>query len=412
MEINKSRKNLISTILLLALLSGTFVLGGTLFSVFAPDQNTGYLEEGIYPSAASYTIWISGSTYYAKDAYGHIPSWGESSNATAIYESARDNITGGTIYFKAGTYIFDSALWLENNTYLIGEGIENTFFVQDSGSDLPALIRAGSSFASIYGQHNITLRDFSVYGGQGGSESNVAISFHECTHITIENVNIYHAQSSGLWMAYCEYVFLKNLYGQDISENQAFSFNGLHNSVIDGLIAVNCSSYGIDFSYVTNTTISNLLMMGENTTLKVDLGVDATEVCDRLTITNIQVYAPQSTLYNGIQILHTYNSSFSNFNLVGGYLGFRVGNNSRSLTFSNGYVSGGQNGGIYVRYGDNILLQNIIVFDAGGYALLINADANRVTAIGIDSYYSGNYIRNLDADSHVNLCWNATSWVS
>lgn len=108
-KINKNRKSLVSTTLLIVLLIGAFALGGGLVYVFAPDNNTGYLEEGSYPGATTYTVWRLASTYYAKDAHGHIPTWGISSNASQIIQACIDNAEAyDSIYLRDDLTITNS----------------------------------------------------------------------------------------------------------------------------------------------------------------------------------------------------------------------------------------------------------------------------------------------------------------
>jgi len=109
-----SKKRLILLTLMLCLLS-SLITGVTVY-VFANPGPLAvyYAEEGIYPDAPDYTISVEGSTYYAKDAYGHIPGWGITSNATNLIQTAINN--GQTVKISNGTYALDSPLFI-NKSY-------------------------------------------------------------------------------------------------------------------------------------------------------------------------------------------------------------------------------------------------------------------------------------------------------
>jgi hypothetical protein len=65
------------------------------------------LSSGVFPSAASWTIYKDGVNYVAKAANGSIPSWGQSTNASYIILKIRDSLNplvGGKLFFLLGKY--------------------------------------------------------------------------------------------------------------------------------------------------------------------------------------------------------------------------------------------------------------------------------------------------------------------
>jgi|GEM_PF-2412547 len=54
---------------------------------------------------SSYTVWRNGSTYYAEDAYGHVPRWGESSNASMIINKALSSLTNDRTWKERVTVV-------------------------------------------------------------------------------------------------------------------------------------------------------------------------------------------------------------------------------------------------------------------------------------------------------------------
>lgn len=103
------QKNKVYAILaILALLSISFYGG----YVYAQTSTTFTISSGIYPES-TFTVWVSGSNYYAKNDYGAIPSWGSgSTNASYVINNAVTEIFtyGGSLLLKRGTYSLDSSI--------------------------------------------------------------------------------------------------------------------------------------------------------------------------------------------------------------------------------------------------------------------------------------------------------------
>jgi len=159
------------SIVLLAIL---LVMGGYIGYVKSTTPtSTFYISSGIYPNAVSYTIWIEGTNYFAKDAYG-LNAFSDT-NASNLIISVLTSSTiinyGGTVYFKSGIYQLDTqiayAVTTSTNGYVKFQG-ENKINTILNGSSLsvPTL-----NLTSTHGQ--FILSNIRIGGGvlvNGGSQ--------------------------------------------------------------------------------------------------------------------------------------------------------------------------------------------------------------------------------------------------
>lgn len=118
----------ISTKIFLATILGLIIVCSSILYVIAQTPTTTiWLSSGVYPSDGSYTIWVEGSNYFAKNEYGEIPSGFSGTNASALTLSCVNSLTsGGKIFFKAGTYDFDSQVAVPYPIIFEGEGTTQT----------------------------------------------------------------------------------------------------------------------------------------------------------------------------------------------------------------------------------------------------------------------------------------------
>lgn len=128
------------------------LLIASLSYVLSSPNGTFTISKGIYPNSRTYTLYSEGLTYYTKDAFGFIPSWGESSNVSDIFhnivysglskanvpylwdKTVYLNAPYGTIYFTEGRFIFDTYPRIPLGSRIIIEGSGASFqpvFTQD-----------------------------------------------------------------------------------------------------------------------------------------------------------------------------------------------------------------------------------------------------------------------------------------
>lgn len=76
------------------------------------------INRGVYPGAASFTIWEESGTYFAKNVYGVIADSG--TDVANVINSILDNDI--SIYFASGTYIFEDTVFLSSKTNVVFSG--------------------------------------------------------------------------------------------------------------------------------------------------------------------------------------------------------------------------------------------------------------------------------------------------
>lgn len=90
---------------------------------YVPSSSTAAITPPSFTETASYTIWKSGSTYYAKNGLTAAVDY-SSRNATWVIQSAVDAVTnGGKIFLLRGQYTIDTTIIISNpSVYIEGEG--------------------------------------------------------------------------------------------------------------------------------------------------------------------------------------------------------------------------------------------------------------------------------------------------
>jgi len=123
MKIKQNYKKIIGISLIINII---FISLSVIFVLSLPSGNF-TISSGIYPSGVSYTIWIEGTTCYAKNSFGQIDYSGI--NESVVINNAINNIDslGGFVYLKSGVYDLDSSIIIHKpNIALIGEGSSET----------------------------------------------------------------------------------------------------------------------------------------------------------------------------------------------------------------------------------------------------------------------------------------------
>lgn len=80
------------------------------------------VSQGVYPGAASFTVWTADGSIYAKNAYGQVVFSGtDASTVLQAVEVAAS--AGNTILVKTGTYTLHSQVTFSKSLTFIGEGV-------------------------------------------------------------------------------------------------------------------------------------------------------------------------------------------------------------------------------------------------------------------------------------------------
>ncbi|MEM3629101.1 MAG: hypothetical protein QXE06_06995 [Candidatus Bathyarchaeia archaeon] len=114
----QNQKQFIKTVMLVVIFTFAFLIGYTFGSNGSSGSFT--ISSGIYPGAATYTIYKEGNTYYAKNAYGAIEFSG--TDAATVIQTTINALNKGTILIKAGEYPLSKSLILNKTVSLCGEG--------------------------------------------------------------------------------------------------------------------------------------------------------------------------------------------------------------------------------------------------------------------------------------------------
>jgi len=247
-------KKLNLTVLLVTIL----VLVPTIQIVYASSLSTFYLSGGIYPSASTYTVWVEGSTYYAKDAYGQIQF--TSSNASQVIQNSFDAIAdvGGEIYIKKGAYYLPTAIDIPHTrrTFsIVGEGVTMSFrdyggnsatWLYYDDSNTQGAIRFGVISQQWLGEANLALRNLAI-SVESQSIATTAIQIRNANRLDFENLYLIQKENDNIGSTA---IFVSNLGAG--GNNKFFS-----NIMIEGAF-----QYGIhwrsDWGYFSNLQIGTV----------------------------------------------------------------------------------------------------------------------------------------------------------
>lgn len=230
----------------------------------SPSASTFWITEGIYPSAYSYTFWKEGSTYYTKDAYGRIPTWGESTNVSSLAENAQNNLPhplgsslyAGTLYFKEGLYSFSTDFKLLPAVSLLGDGKENTIFeFTDASSD-------GLVLPETY--YGVSVENVMIINTRALSVGN-ALYFNKTQYARVSNVEIRGNWERGIYLrnAIGNYLIGIEVQGRGITDpniiNGVVLYDTTHQNTFLNVVVRGCNRS----VYLGNAVDHNRFIAGE-----------------------------------------------------------------------------------------------------------------------------------------------------
>lgn len=158
MQISKKK---FSVILCTTILLTSFV--AILVFAAAPSE-TFYIQGGVYPGAASFTVWRDGATYYSKDKNGLICYSGTSATyvinssisalpsvTVTLPNAAASQVSAphGTIYLKAGLYVIIEPIVVPLGARIIIEGEGTTHQMQGNGVNGGTQIRNNAATSAF-----------------------------------------------------------------------------------------------------------------------------------------------------------------------------------------------------------------------------------------------------------------------
>ncbi len=187
---------------------------------------TGLVTAGARSSANSYTVYVSGGTYYAVSNYGGT-NYSNATLTTLIESVVADlnTLGGGSVFFQAGTFDMGTGNFTCNAQHDIefaGQGIDATFIQNSSDA------AADTEPLSFTNCKRWTIRDMTVSAGGTARSSSDAIDVDQGDDFLIERVKITDSRSRGI-------VFDgKDLTGTGTADRNIIRNNIITSSSIDG----------------------------------------------------------------------------------------------------------------------------------------------------------------------------------
>ena len=151
-----------------------------------PNSNT-------HLGTASYVIFRQ-TDFYAQNCLTGAIDFSGPDAATVIQNSMDSLASGGEIFLKAGSYVFNSTVIIPSNITVQGEG---------SGTLIRMADNANAEAFKTDGSSGIILRDFRIDGNKDNQSSltGAMINLSNSANNLVENVSIDNSADSGIWIA-------------------------------------------------------------------------------------------------------------------------------------------------------------------------------------------------------------------
>lgn len=186
------------------------------------------LISSAYPQQpTTYTIWKSGSTYYAKNGItGTVTTYAWADLALQAAHDASPN--GGILHLSVGTFEFNSGISLTNQGITL-EGEGSTSIISYTGAG--DIITVGDGLAY---DKNINLRNFRIEASNNSGDA-IVYNMVGTEPIEIENVEVFDAGGNGFNITGSTYtITLENCYAYYCDENGVIFEANTNNAKIDG----------------------------------------------------------------------------------------------------------------------------------------------------------------------------------
>lgn len=213
---------LLVTILTTSILSGIVVSQGIGETV---------ITAGSYIETADYTVYRSGSTYYAKARDGEITSH-------SVFNTLMNTLlstSGISIHLASGTYIVENVIYLRSQCWIIGEGPNSTILLLDDNTNNDVLVlETGASRSSRGGVSNLQIN-----GNKDTQSLGNGIVLNSTWKWTLENLFITQCKENGVFLS-----------------GQASPLDSLENIFRDVEVA-NCTKSGFKIGYTYDSVFIN-----------------------------------------------------------------------------------------------------------------------------------------------------------
>jgi len=441
----------VSLLTILTLVMAAMVSSGAfVYIAYASPTSSFYVEEGIYPGAPTYTVWREDSTYYAKDANGHIPTWGASSNASLLINNTFGDLTAGRTWQEKvllkGNFEVDlmamgskkAAIQISSYTLL---EIQGKITLKDSqtttgAADNYVISNAdhtnGNGWIEIYGGEI----DVNKAGNPGKEGEIYGIELSKVWDVIIDGIYVHDSHETGIAIEGGSYdVIVKNCRVSDTG------YDGIG---VGGFGAINYRIWFVN-NYITGTipyhaitverqnhqvhVVGNIIDYTTENAGSAGIHLDATynvEVKGNI-IRNRAQYGIRivgNSTYPARSVIISENIIYQSSGDTGGhgiFLSPSTANGLRNILIVDNDVrnmQGDYSGIVLGNYVQNVTVIGNYVYDDQGTATqdygiteISGADYNYIISnVAIGNQYYG--IRKFGANTEVHACMNGTSWIA
>jgi len=202
------------------------------------------MVHSITEGEASYTIFIDGANTDARNNSTGALEFSNTASDVTIQSAIDALTTGGTIFFKEGTYLITATMTIGDDIRLTGEGWGSIIKLDDDVDDrlLKNATRSGAGNKNIMIDHlhfdgnkdeqvNIGTTDQYSIGNAG------MLDFDICENVTITNNFLFNAWATAVELMFVKYFVVSNnqieLSGDDgVGVNNQSSFGTVANNII------------------------------------------------------------------------------------------------------------------------------------------------------------------------------------
>lgn len=278
---------------------------------------------------------------------------------------------GGIVHLKAGTFIINDQIKIDNNTTLEGVDAAHTIIKIQNQSTIsnltPFIVNADiDSYTDDFVNSHITLKNFSFDGNRINNEDNdhwpgdswhTAVAFKGTSGITIDTVNVYNNLNDAFQFQFCATVSVANCSTTNIGHDAIYYIYSNH------LIAKN-NTFDLAADAGIRTDNSNHILIKNNYIFDKDgyggNGIEIayrgqSHVMDDLIIEgNIIEQVPMSGI-----TLYADDPSITNGTTIRNNVIFQVGTSSSASELS-------ESAGINITNFDNVIIQNNTIYNSVG----------------------------------------------
>ncbi len=353
MKINRMMTKTISLSLIIGMLLGIVVN-----SAINPTS-TFYVSSGIYPTTATYTIFLESGNCFAKNAFGQIVY--SSTNISYVINNAISSITTGKVFLKTGLYVLTNPIILHGGIWLDGEGVESTI--------LSVVNTFDNHIIYSFNQQNVKVSNMNIYGNYPNSTA-IAIHFSNTEYSIIDKIYVNHCNGlAGIFLTSSDNNIIQNCIFKSNYEHCILNRYGSDNNIIQNNIFIGNAKAGIVIHESGYCTIyaNHLSANNESQILLWSVG--------RTTVdSNIMDFSP---IMSGLQICANYTNNPSyeitvtnNIITNNGHHGIEINGRtmfcpSHSIIISNNIITHNSQHGIVIDNGYGITISSNFIAENG-----------------------------------------------